>query len=439
MTTNAAKFVVAPGAPAAPVARARELSAPLLPDIYGASSQKTPVVAVPLNAAAAPVESQSLTDEHSSALEKLAKESTKPGNVVTLLYFALWYAFNVGYNVYNKRLLNVLPLPWSMAVVQQFAGIPYLALIWGTGLRKGPSKFWDNIKFIYLMALCHLGVHLGLILSLGAGAVSFTHIVKASEPVVTAALAAVLLKQIYAPSKYLALLPIIGGVCAASLGELSFTWYAFTTAMVSNFFSSLRGTLGKMGMDGKSMGNEMHASNLFGLLTILAFFTCIPISFAMEGSKIIPAWNAAIASGVTASDLITKMCFSGLFYYFYNEVAFIALDSVSAVTHAVGNTMKRVVIILASVTVLQTPLTPLGWAGSAIAVLGTMVYSLVGKKATVDKAAEAAKTIDVVNALGGVDTVLAQMEQRGLSHDATKLRKKVDAAMAMANAKGVGV
>merc|ERR1712146_187876 len=58
-----------------------------------------------------------------------------------------------------------------------------------------------------------------------------------------------------------------------------------------------------------------------------------------------------------------------------NEVAFIALDSVFAVTHAVGNTMKRVVIILASVTVLQTPLTPLGWAGSTVAVLGTMVYS----------------------------------------------------------------
>jgi hypothetical protein len=33
-----------------------------------------------------------------------------------------------------------------------------------------------------------------------------------------------------------------------------------------------------------------------------------------------------------------------LFYYLYNEVAFLALSKVAPVTHAVGNTIKRVVV-----------------------------------------------------------------------------------------------
>jgi len=51
-------------------------------------------------------------------------------------------------------------------------------------------------------------------------------------------------------------------------------------------------------------------------------------------------------------------------------VAFLALSEVAPVTHAVGNTIKRVVIILASVIVFQNPLSPLGALGSAIAVGG---------------------------------------------------------------------
>ena len=31
-------------------------------------------------------------------------------------FFALWYLFNIGYNIYNKKALNALPIPYSMAV-----------------------------------------------------------------------------------------------------------------------------------------------------------------------------------------------------------------------------------------------------------------------------------------------------------------------------------
>ena len=63
-----------------------------------------------------------------------------------------------------------------------------------------------------------------------------------------------------------------------------------------------------------------------------------------------------------------------------NEVAFLALGRVNPVTHAVGNTIKRVVIIIASVIAFKTPISGLGIIGSAIAIFGTLLYSLAKSK-----------------------------------------------------------
>lgn len=61
-------------------------------------------------------------------------------------------------------------------------------------------------------------------------------------------------------------------------------------------------------------------------------------------------------------------------------MAFLALDSVHPVTHAVGNTIKRVVIIAASILVFKNPVTAQGYLGSAIAILGVLLYSICVEK-----------------------------------------------------------
>ena len=53
-----------------------------------------------------------------------------------------------------------------------------------------------------------------------------------------------------------------------------------------------------------------------------------------------------------------------------------ALDNVAPVTHALGNTIKRVVIILTSVVVFGSTMTTQGAIGSAIAIGGVLLYSL---------------------------------------------------------------
>ncbi|CBN78131.1 conserved unknown protein [Ectocarpus siliculosus] len=309
-----------------------------------------------------------------SAVEKEAKAS--PSMVKVTAYFGLWYLFNIGYNIYNKRVLNILPMPWLMASAQLGIGLLYVFPLWLTKLRKAPKLADGALGPLSQLAALHTVAHVTAVLSLGAGAVSFTHIVKAAEPVFTAGFSAALLGQTFAAPVYLSLLPIIAGVSLASLKELSFSWVAFGNAMGSNTASALRGILGKKQM-GKPVGENMSPANLYAVLTVLAFCFLSPVALLVEGRKAKPAWDAAIAAGATAKGLSSTILLSGLFYYLYNEVAFLALDSVNPVTHAVGNTIKRVVIIVAACIAFRTPMTPLSIAGSTIAVAGTLLYSLV--------------------------------------------------------------
>jgi len=292
-------------------------------------------------------------------------------------YFALWYLFNIGYNIYNKQALNALAYPWTIATIQMAAGLAYFVPLWLTGIRKAPKLSMGDLKTLFPIALCHTGVHIGAVIALGAGAVSFAHIVKASEPVVTCGLNALLLGQILPIPVYLTLLPIIGGVAIASMKELSFTYLALASAMLSNVSSAARSVLSKKTMAGKQIGENLDAQNLYAVLTAMSTAILIPLALAMEGTGLFTSFKDVVAAGdFTNKSLATLLALSGATYYAYNEVAFLALGKVNPVTHAVGNTIKRVVIIVASVVAFKTPMSTGSIIGSSIAIFGTLLYSL---------------------------------------------------------------
>lgn len=293
--------------------------------------------------------------------------------------FGLWYALNVFYNIYNKRVLNMVPeLTYTVAFLQLFLGLGYVLPVWGSGARKAPELNTDEIKTLMPVAVLHCLTHLGAIVSLGAGAVSFTHIVKAAEPAVSAGLSAVFLKQFLPLPVALTLIPVMGGVAIASLRELSFSWLAFGGAMISNFASAGRGIVGKMQM-GKSVGKNMNAANLYAVMTIISSILCLPLALALEGANILPTL-AKIKEAGLINTLYMQTLASAVFYYLYNEVAFLTLDNVAPVTHALGNTIKRVVIILASVVWLGSTMTAQGAFGSSLAIGGVLLYSLAKAK-----------------------------------------------------------
>ena len=66
-----------------------------------------------------------------------------------------------------------------------------------------------------------------------------------------------------------------------------------------------------------------------------------------------------------------------VFYHLYNQVSYMSLDQISPLTFSIGNTMKRISVIVSSIIIFKTPVQPINALGAAIAILGTFLYSQV--------------------------------------------------------------
>lgn len=291
-----------------------------------------------------------------------------------MLYILLWYMFSAGYNIFFKRSFADFPFPWASALFQMALGIPIFGAQWLLRLRKTPRLTAAEAGRLLPAAAANLLTQIGAVIAFCGSAVSFVHIVKASEPVASSVLNYLFVGEVLSWPVYAALVPIIGGVALASVKELSFTWFSFACAMSSNIGSALRSVYSKKVQRSYSMGESMNQENLYSVLTIMSVVMLLPIAIYMEPvSTIVQGLGAAHAVGGRAFWL--NMLASGICFYFYNELAFTVLGRMDPVSHAVANTMKRVFVIIVAILVLRNPVTPLGAVGSLVALAGTLAYA----------------------------------------------------------------
>jgi len=321
------------------------------------------------------------TEKKSSFLDLIWNDNTK-----LTFYLLVWYLGNIYYNIYNKKACIALGKSatgannavWALSAVQLLVGVLFVLPMWLTGLRPAPKLTSENWKELTPVGVWAALAHAFSVLALSAGAVSFGQIVKAGEPVFAAATNALLLKDIDHPIVYLTLVPIIGGVGLASLKELSFTWTALIAASAANQAAAFKNVVSK-GVMGKSWAKALGPQNFYTVITLLAMFATLPFVAFFDLKDAVNVYNQVVKAG-TAKDVLKYTFLSGLTFYLYNEASFLALDRLNPVTHSVANTLKRVVIIVASCLVFKTPITLLGSIGSGVAILGTLLYSLAKKK-----------------------------------------------------------
>ena len=291
-------------------------------------------------------------------------------------YFALWYALNIVYNIVNKKVLNVLPAPLIIGTLQFGVGALFCSLLWILRLRPIPTLTPSGHRAIRHIGAHHAAGQLASMISLGAGPVSFTHIVKALEPVFSALVSGIALQEWLPPQVYATLIPVIGGVGYACLKERYFSFKAFNAAMASNLAFAMRAVASKAAMT-NPIGTNMSSANLFGLVTCMAFLISIPFALLGEGwDSFLSLWKTATQT-TPPIELVQRVVLSGLFHYLNNEVMYLALSNVHPVTLAVGNTMKRVFIMVASVLVFRNPVSTQAGIGSAVGIGGVLLYSIV--------------------------------------------------------------
>ncbi|XP_047307411.1 phosphoenolpyruvate/phosphate translocator 1, chloroplastic-like [Impatiens glandulifera] len=300
--------------------------------------------------------------------------SASLSNTLQLAFlFVLWFLFNIYFNIYNKQVLKVYPFPITVSTVQFAVGTLLVIIMWTFNLYKRPKISGAQLAAILPLALVHTLGNLFTNLSLGKVSVSFTHTVKAMEPFFSVVLSAMFLGETPTPLIVISLLPIVGGIALASMTEVSFNWIGFWSAMASNLTNQSRNVLSKKFMAKKE--ESLDNITLFSIITIMSFILCAPVSVLMEGIKVTPAYLQSV--GLDAREVYIRSLLAAICFHAYQQVSYMILQRVSPVTHSVANSVKRVVVIVASVLFFRTPVSPINSLGTGIALAGVFLYSRV--------------------------------------------------------------
>ncbi|KAF3543700.1 hypothetical protein DY000_02001342 [Brassica cretica] len=288
------------------------------------------------------------------------------------VYFATWWALNVVFNIYNKKVLNAYPYPWLTSTLSLAAGSLMMLISWAVGIVETPKTDFDFWKTLFPVAVAHTIGHVAATVSMSKVAVSFTHIIKSGEPAFSVLVSRFLLGETFPTSVYLSLIPIIGGCALSALTELNFNMIGFMGAMISNLAFVFRNIFSKKGMKGKSVSGM----NYYACLSMLSLLILTPFAFAVEGPQMwIDGWQKALSD--IGPQFVWWVAAQSVFYHLYNQVSYMSLDQISPLTFSVGNTMKRISVIVSSIIIFRTPVQPVNALGAAIAILGTFLYSQV--------------------------------------------------------------
>ncbi|URD95134.1 glucose-6-phosphate phosphate translocator [Musa troglodytarum] len=306
------------------------------------------------------------------------------------IYFATWWALNVVFNIYNKKVLNAFPYPWLTSTLSLAAGSLIMLVSWAARVTAAPKTDLEFWKALAPVAVAHTIGHVAATVSMSKVAVSFTHIIKSGEPAFSVLVSRFVLGERFPVPVYLSLVPIIGGCALAALTELNFDMTgsylptcgnfgafihsfddpSFMGAMISNLAFVFRNSFSKRGMKVTSVSGM----NYYACLSVLSLLILLPFAIGVEGPQVWAAgWREAISQ--IGPHFVWWVAAQSVFYHLYNQVSYMSLDEISPLTFSIGNTMKRISVIVSSVIVFHTPVRPSNALGAAIAILGTFLYS----------------------------------------------------------------
>lgn len=308
-------------------------------------------------------------------------------SAIISINLVLWWTLNVGFALANKECLNSWNHPWALACMHLAIGsacmLPFYAKLphgidadtkavkWKS-VRPRPTLTLAELReFAPVVALLATG-HVTSTLAPAYGTVAFSNIVKTAEPIFTCLFAVLLYRRRFPVEVYGSLLMVVCGVAMVSAREVNFSAFSLAAGMVSNAAFAL------YAIRAKRLLKTRDPVSTYALLTMLSCAALSPVAAVMEWSKAGASKFAAasLKPRVTGWSLIVLLIGTGLLQYLSNEIAFKTLSMIHPITYALSNTLKRSIVVGASLVFFGQSLPPLGTAGAALALLGALGYSL---------------------------------------------------------------
>lgn len=313
------------------------------------------------------------------------KES-KTGNVFSSLpvLFFVWYASSVFCTTISKILVrDVFPsaywLTFAQFCVAAVVGYVVVRIVDGTAPVKIPflTEMWR--EFMALAGVFAFGM-----VALNKGYenmhVSLVETLRATEPVVSAAFTSILLPaEMPSAVQCACLVPIVLGACMSSYGSSDFNVTGLVWVLASNVCFCLRT------IQYKQASRKYKVSDFQLFFHICRLGILFQFLFGVIGDPAgLRTCVGSLANAATSNmfsldklKLLTMIVLNGIFYYTYLQFSWVILMRVPVVTHAVGNCMRRPVVLVCNVLYFQNPVTLINAAGILCAFVGVLLYTSI--------------------------------------------------------------
>ena len=276
-------------------------------------------------------------------------------------YLKFYHYFSIINDHDDKLKLRSFHLHYLIANPFKFALIGAFRLVF---CLKMAIFFTKNFPFLFQKRL--LTVALGLV-ALWYIPVSFAEMIKSSAPMFTMIISLLIIREKISLKTTLSLLPIMIGLSLCSAYEIHFNLVGFAFALLGNLSECTQNVLSKRILIMDKYGPnqiQLFTSAYSIVLQIPYFYYIVYCRFEWPITNI-------------QDNLI--LCFNyflcGLSFHLQSLTEYALLNMISPISHSVANTVKRALLIWLSVLVFGNPVTLMSWFGTALVIIGVIIYN----------------------------------------------------------------
>lgn len=315
----------------------------------------------------------------------------------------MWYLTSALTNTSSKSILNALPMPITLTIIQfAFVSIWCLLLVYLSTvmpwLRESVPVLKHGIRYpsrevistALPLAVFQLAGHILSSMATSQIPVSLVHTIKGLSPLFTVLAYRVLFRIRYARATYLSLIPLTLGVMLACSTGVSTNLFGILCALLAalvfvsqNIFSKkLFNEAERTEWDTQHPARrKLDKLNLLCYCSGLAFILTLPIWFVSEGYPLISDFiNDGIISLSDRKDsldhgaLMVEFVFNGVSHFAQNILAFVLLSMVSPVSYSVASLVKRVFVIVVAIVWFGSSTTSIQAFGIGLTFVGLYLY-----------------------------------------------------------------
>ncbi|KAK2802972.1 suppressor of loss of ypt1 [Onygenales sp. PD_10] len=349
--------------------------------------------------------------------QELAEALRAPVSYKLVGLCLVWYMTSALTNTSSKSILNALPKPITLTIVQfgfvalSCSLLTTLASIFPSLRRAIPalknglrSPTPEVLKTALPLAVFQLLGHILSSMATSQIPVSLVHTIKGLSPLFTVLAYRFLFRIRYARATYLSLIPLTAGVMLACSSGFSTNFFgilcAFCAALVfvtQNIFSKkLFNEAARAETDGNLGARKLDKLNLLYYCSGLAFLLTLPIWFMSEGYHLVTDFlhdgsiDLSNKKGtLDHGELVLEFVFNGLFHFAQNILAFILLSMISPVSYSVASLIKRVFVVVVAIVWFGSSTTPIQAFGIGLTFLGLYLYDRNSHDDAADRRANA--------------------------------------------------